>query len=112
MSVFRAECEALAGAQEASIIVSMATPTLSPNILERVLSSNENLSADVARYFLSMSLTQADLDRIAVLSEKANEGELSTDESDELRLYVLLADFLTIMHSRAEEALRAKSPAA
>jgi hypothetical protein len=94
------------------IIRAMMGSAVSTNILERILSSNEDLSSEVARFFLGMSLTQPDLDRIAVLSEKANEGELNSEENDELRLYVLLADFLTIMHSRAEDALRAKSPAA
>ena len=81
-------------------------------ILRRLFHSDEELTPEVARYFLGLSLTESDHERIGVLSEKANEGELSPDERDELALYVLLIDFLSVMHARAQTALSAKSPAA
>ncbi len=90
----------------------MPGTSISMSILERLLKSREDLSPEVARYFLDLSFSQADLDRMTVLSEKANEGELSRAETEELQLYVLLSDFLTIMQSRARVSLRAKSPAA
>ncbi len=93
-------------------MVIMSVSGMSATILKKLLSSEEELPVEAARYFLKLSLSQADLDRISVLSEKANEGELDSEEKDELHLYVLLADFLTIMHLRAEDSLRAKSPAA
>jgi len=86
-----------------------AAPQL--GILERLLGpQSEPLSRDVARFFLGVTFTDVELRRIAELSEKANEGELSAEERDELLSYVLLKDFLTILHSHAREALH--SPAA
>jgi len=82
------------------------------SILERLLKSRDELVPEVAQYFLDLSFSQTDLDRMAILSEKANEGELSRAETEELQLYVLLSDLLTIMQSRARASLRAKSPAA
>jgi len=90
----------------------MAATSTSMSILERLLKSLDELPPEVARYFLDLSFSQADLDRMTELSEKANEGELNRAETEELQLYVLLSDFLTIMHSRARVSLRAKSPAA
>src|SRR4029079_4257249 len=81
-------------------------------ILQRLFHCDEELTPEVASYFLGVSLSEADHERIGVLSEKANEGELSPDERDELALYVLLIDFLSIIHSRARTTLSAKSPAA
>jgi len=66
----------------------------------------------VAGFFLDLSLTEADNERIAELSEKANEGELTPDERDQLGLYVLLADFIAIMQSKARASLKNRSPAA
>ena len=70
------------------------------------------LSAEVARFFLDLSFPEPDRKRMAALSEKANEGELSPDEHDELSMYVLLNDFLAILQSRARMSLKTQSPAA
>jgi hypothetical protein len=82
-------------------------------ILQRTLASaGEELSPEVARFFLGLSIADPDMKRIEELSEKANEGELSPAERDDLASYIFLNDFLAIMHSRARLALRQKSPAA
>jgi hypothetical protein len=71
-----------------------------------------NLQPEVAGFFLGLSLTEADNDRIAELSEKANEGTLNSEEREELGLYVLLTDFIAIMQSKARVSLKNRSPAA
>ena len=82
-------------------------------ILRRLLGSDEqNLQPEVARFFLGLSLTETDNERIAELSEKANEGALTNDERDGLGMYVLLADLIAIMKSRARASLKHQSPAA
>jgi hypothetical protein len=43
---------------------------------------------------------------MAMLSEKANEGELTATETDELGTYVLVNDLLSIVRSRASASLR------
>ena len=70
------------------------------------------LPPEVARFFLELSFSEPDRKRMAMLSEKANEGELSPDEHDDLSMYVVLNDFLTIMQSRARMSLKKQSPAA
>ena len=90
----------------------MSATGMSATVLEKLITSDQELSVEVARYFMQVSFSQSDLDRIRVLSEKANEGELTSEEGEELRLYALLSDFLTVMHLRSEDSLSAKSPAA
>jgi hypothetical protein len=81
-------------------------------ILQRMLTSvGDELSPDVARFFLGLSIAEPDIQRIEALSEKANEGELSASERDELSTYVFLNDFLGIMQSRARLAIKKQSPA-
>ena len=89
----------------------MVSAAAQHGVVERVFGTmGEELPKDVANYFLSVRLTDADHQRIAELSEKANEGDLSSEERAELRAYVLLNDFLTIMQSRAKRTLGKTSP--
>ena len=82
-------------------------------LLQRMLgSAAEEMPPEVARYFLELSFGPADLSRMAELSDKANEGELSQSEREELLAYVLFNDFLAIMQSRARASTRRQSPAA
>jgi hypothetical protein len=75
-------------------------------ILQRIIDpQGRSLPAEVAQFFLGLSFTEADEARIAELSEKANEGDLSAAEHEELGTYVLLGDFLTIMHSTAKRSM-------
>jgi hypothetical protein len=91
----------------------MTSTALDNGILRRMLGPvGRDLQPDVAGFFLSLSLTEADNQRIASLSERANEGTLTCDERDELGLYVLLSDFLAIMQSKARASMKNHSPAA
>ena len=91
----------------------MTSTAFDNGVLRRMLGpEGRNLQPEVAGFFLDLSLTEADNERIAELSEKANEGELTPDERDQLGLYVLLADFIAIMQSKARASLKNRSPAA
>ena len=80
-------------------------------IIRRMLAAQANdLPAEAARFFLGLSFNDSDHRRIEALSARANEGELSAPERDELATYVLLSDFLTIMHSRARASMGKPSP--
>jgi hypothetical protein len=82
------------------------------SILQRIFDTKgRKFPPEVAGFILELSLTNADHERIAFLSDKANEGVLTPAEHDELATYVLLGDFLTIMQSRAKAAMN-QSPAA
>lgn len=84
----------------------MVSAAPSHTILQRMIEPlNRELPVEVARFFLDLSFTQADESRIAELSEKANEGDLTGAENEELATYVLLGDFLTIMHSTARRSM-------
>jgi hypothetical protein len=83
------------------------------DILTRILGPEDRpFSPEVARFFLDMSFTEADQNRIAALSEKANEDALTPAERDELTRFVLLNDFLSIAHSKARQTLKSQTPAA
>lgn len=84
----------------------MSNPVDTAAILTRIIGPRDrDLSPEVARFFLGLSFTDEDQQRIADLSEKANEGELSAAEHEELNTYVILGDFLTIVQSRARQSL-------
>jgi hypothetical protein len=64
------------------------------------------ISAEVARYLLSIDFTEADSARMQELMDKSNEGALTSDEAAELDGYVNIANVLSVMHSQARVALR------
>lgn len=85
----------------------MVSAAPSSRILQRLLSpEGQPLPSEVARFFLDLSFTEADHQRIAELSDKANEGELLPAEDEELATYVLLGDFLTIVQSTARRSIQ------
>jgi uncharacterized protein YnzC (UPF0291/DUF896 family) len=89
----------------------MVAQSIRHTILERLAGLNEGpLPPEAARFFQNLSFNEQDLARIDELSEKANEGLLTPDEREELSLYVLLNDFLAILHSKARAALRDTRP--
>ena len=91
----------------------MSTVGIDPDILRRMLSlDGRSLPPEVARFFLNLSLSDADRMRIASLSERANDGDLTADEHDQLAMYVLLTDFLAIVQSSARQSLAKQPPAA
>ena len=88
----------------------MVSAPAAHGVLERLLNPNDlSLSPEVAKFFLRVDFTGPELRRIAELSEKANEGDLSPEEHDELFVYVLLKDLLTILHSHARNAMKGQS---
>jgi hypothetical protein len=90
----------------------MPSILLQNGILRQLLGADQDLPPEVARFFLDLAFTQADNERIESLSQKASDGDLTPEEHEELSLYVMLGDFLTIMQSRARAAMKPKSPAA
>jgi hypothetical protein len=60
---------------------------------------------EAARFLLELGLSAADQKRMMDLSAKASAGTLSDTEGQEIDTYLLAADLLTILHSRARMAL-------
>ena len=67
------------------------------------------VSADTARYLLSIDFNEADGARMQELMDKSNEGVLTLDEAAELDGYVNIANVLSVMHSQARLVLRTGS---
>jgi len=78
-------------------------------ILERLIQpSLANLSAGAARSILQLDFPPKDHDRVSELSGKASAGSLSEEERAELNEYVLVADLLAILQSKARRSLQRK----
>jgi hypothetical protein len=91
----------------------MVAPSSEDTILKRLIgSAKADFPPEVARFFAELSFTEYDQRRMALLSEKANEGDLTPEERDELATYILINDFLAIVQSRARTTLKDKSQAA
>lgn len=88
----------------------MPTATVAHPALQRKLQSlSRRLPPEVARFLLTLSFSDRDYEKIAKLSEKANEGDLSASEQEELEALVLLNDLLVILQSNARESIATKS---
>ncbi len=83
------------------------------NILEHVIMpKNGDLSADLARYILSLDFPETDQARFQLLSAKAQEGTLTDEERAELDEFLNVNDFLTIVQSKARASLAKHSSSA
>ena len=83
------------------------------SILEHVIMpKNGDLSADLARYILSLDFPETDQARFQHLSGKAQEGTLTDDERAELDEFLNVNDFLTIVQSKARASLAKHSSSA
>lgn len=65
-----------------------------------------DLSAEAAREFLRIKLSDADTARVRSLSEKANEGTLSSDEQRELDYYLSVGRTLEFIKAKARLSLK------
>lgn len=76
-------------------------------ILERMIEPEGNgLSAELARHILSLTFKPGDQEPVDVLSLKAQEGNLTDDEQEELDSYIRLADLLALLQSKARLSLK------
>ena len=83
-----------------------AKTTKPSDIWLRLVSDREPLSPEVARYFLKFHFLDSEQQRMAVLNEKANEGLLTPEERSELEDYIHIGAILSIMQSKARQALK------
>ena len=64
-----------------------------------------SVTVEAAKRILELGYTEADHARMAVLSQKSNEGELTDEERHELGGYVSTGDMLAILKSKARQVL-------
>ena len=80
------------------------------SILERVIAPERgDLSPDAAREFLRLGFRPQDQERVDELSARAREGTLSAPERAELEEYILVADLLAVLKSKARRTLQPRS---
>jgi hypothetical protein len=84
----------------------MPTDTLDDIWVRLLGSADGDMTPDAARYVLQLDFSRADHDRIAVLSEAANEGLLTAEEREELNKYIRVGHQLSLLKSRARTALK------
>jgi hypothetical protein len=84
------------------------------DIIGRVVTPDaDDFPPEVAKFFLSLQLEQADHDRIDGLNLKANRGTLTAEETRELDSYLDVCLALDILQSKSRLSLRSNSaPAA
>jgi hypothetical protein len=83
------------------------------HFLDRVLDPlASSLNAEAARSIVDLRIDPEVQARVAVLAERANEGELTPDERDEYLSYVEAADLLAIFKLKAKRHLEEDCPAA
>ena len=63
------------------------------------------MSTVLADSILTLDFSEDDFARIEILSDKANDGTLSDEESGELEAYVNIGDLLAYGQSKARQAI-------
>lgn len=71
-----------------------------------VLPDRPDLPADLARYVLGLGFEEADHERMAELSRRANQGTLAEAERAELEEFVAVGHVLALLQSKARRSLR------
>lgn len=86
-------------------------PPAGTAILSRILETERSdLAPAAAKYFLNLDFSKADHQRVEELSIAAKKGELSKAEQRELESYLLVADFIGILQSKAHRTVKRASP--
>jgi len=77
-------------------------------IFERiVLPSDPELAREAARSLIGIGFSTSDREQMKVLAVKAKAGTLSVDEQRAIDSYERVGHYLSILHSKARQALRA-----
>ena len=78
-------------------------------ILSRVLEPEQaTFSPEAARAILGLDFGQPDKDRMCLLSSKAQEGTLSSEEKVEINNYERVGHLLNLMQSKARRTIKAR----
>ena len=76
-------------------------------ILERlIVPEKDSLPASVARYLLKLRFGRADQERMDILAEKARQGTLSADESEQIKDFERINHLVSLLKSKARRSMR------
>lgn len=88
----------------------MSSQTVTPNtesaILARLIQARAEIRPEVAEFLLSIDFEAHDIERMNSLSERARDGTLTKEETDELDSYLHVGSLLSMLQSRARRVLR------
>jgi DNA-binding FadR family transcriptional regulator len=85
------------------------TPNTESAILARLIQAREVISREVAEFLLSIDFEPHDIERMNFLSERARDGILTKEETDELDSYLHVGSLLSILQSRARRVLKSEN---
>ena len=78
-------------------------------IFARLLKADDgNLSRSLARYILKLGFDEDDQARIRALAQKNLNGDLGSNEREELQNYVKVGHLLALLQSKASGSLKPK----
>jgi hypothetical protein len=84
---------------------------LEPAIWARLIQGHKGeVSAEVARYLLSLEFGEADRERLNELADRSETGSLTAEERAEFDGYLHIGNLLAVMQSKARMALGRNGP--
>jgi DNA-binding FadR family transcriptional regulator len=86
----------------------VASPNTEAAILSRMIQARDRIGPEVAEYLLSIEFEADDIDRMNALAERAQEGNLTVEETAELDSYLHVGSLLSIMQSKARRLLNSE----
>jgi hypothetical protein len=75
-------------------------------IFGRLLRNGKGMTAQLARYVLTLGFTSEDQARMTDLASRNQENGLSADEKEDLMSYVKVGHLLALLHAHARQALK------
>jgi hypothetical protein len=86
------------------------SPSLEADIWARLVRANHAaLSADLAKFLLSIDFAEEDEERMQELADRSSAGSLTIQERAEMDGYLHIANFLAVLQSNARVALKSRS---
>jgi hypothetical protein len=91
-------------------MLQMELPAHEAAILSRLVGpAARGFSRATAEGFLTLAFSEADKDRMNILSAKARAGMLTSDERSEVEAYSRISSLLGILKSKARRALKRRT---
>ncbi len=85
------------------------SPNLEADIWARLVRAHDGaLSADLARFLLSIDFAEEDEERMQELADRSSAGTLTSQERAEMDGYLHIANFLAVLQSNARVALKSR----
>lgn len=85
----------------------IASPNMEADIWARLVRAQDDaLSADVAKFLLTIDFAEQDEERMQELADRSSAGTLTSQERAEMDSYLHVGNFLAVLQSKARLALQ------